>query len=64
MGWKTRAAEISGSNPRISNKVDVFSFGLVSYWLLTGGNHPFGSGLMVSGNIEGLAGKAAQRLET
>lgn len=52
MGWKTRAAELSGSNPRITNKVDVFSFGLVAYWLLTEGKHPFGSGLMVSANIK------------
>ena len=37
---------------RISNKTDVFSAGLVFFYVLTGGKHPFGKGLMITNKIK------------
>ena len=45
----------SPTQERISKKTDVFSTGLVFFFILTKGEHPFGYGLMVTSNI--LEGK-------
>ena len=37
---------------RVSNKTDVFSTGLVFFYFLTKGKHPFGQGLMLKSNME------------
>ena len=42
---------ISDQWGRISNATDVFSAGLVFFFLFTGGRHPFGAGLLITSNI-------------
>lgn len=53
-GW--RAPELLRGN-RVSKLVDIFSLGLVFFYLLTGGGHPFGDRYSREGNI--LKGKVS-----
>ncbi|XP_064384152.1 serine/threonine-protein kinase/endoribonuclease IRE1-like isoform X2 [Halichondria panicea] len=49
-GWI--APEVLEGNKRVTNAVDIFSMGCVIYYVLSAGQHPFGSSLRRQANIE------------
>lgn len=42
-----------GGGKRLTKAIDIFSLGCIFYYILTGGNHPFGDRFMREGNIIG-----------
>lgn len=40
-----------GGGKRLTKAIDIFSLGCIFYYILTGGNHPFGDRFMREGNI-------------
>ncbi|KAK6456764.1 uncharacterized protein RJT20DRAFT_126815 [Scheffersomyces xylosifermentans] len=47
----TTSSPTAATGKRLTKAIDIFSLGCVFYYILTGGNHPFGDRYMREGNI-------------
>ena len=50
-GSSTAGSSSAWSPTRQTQSVDIFALGCLYYYVLTGGNHPFGTGVEVESNI-------------